>query len=70
MRVVTISEAPVAGPMLEERLTGLYRRKQVVDDLIRSLEQYGRFPRYPGSGRKLKGPVPTGAPGVCGLLRT
>jgi hypothetical protein len=68
MRVVTVSEVPVAGPVLEARLTGLYRRKQVVDDLIRSLEQYGRMTHH-GGVRKQKGQASLGAQGVYGLLR-
>jgi hypothetical protein len=65
MRLATVSEAPVAGPMLKERLTGLYKRKQVVEDLIRSLEQYGSLHGF----RKHEGQAPMGAQGVYGLLR-
>lgn len=72
MRVVTVSEAPVAGLVLEERLIGLYRRKQVVDDLIRSLEQYGRVQHAAAHGGGIprpKGRVPMSSQGAYGLLK-
>jgi hypothetical protein len=66
MRVVNVSEVPVAGPMLNERLLGLYKRRKVVNDLIRSLEQYGRV--QPGNHGQNKTQAPVRAQGVIGLL--